>query len=301
MESFKTQDAASYDHVAASFARFTDIVTTSLADTAVRMADLRPSNRILDVGTGSGIVGLAAASSVKGGLVAGLDLSDGLLAEARNKRDTAGMRRRFHLTRGDAESLPYRDAAFDRVLSLFALLHFPHPAVALKEMVRVLKPGGRLVIGLGSRPPWTSLNGWRNRVGRAAGILRLWSGRLLVAPAHLDAIVARHIPPSGLEETELAQLGGHRAAQALSLFRQAGLADIDTAWEGRHLVVDDANDFWELQRTFSSMSRKRLQSATASQLASVREEFDRDCARVLSNGGQLAYHYAAYFLAGRRP
>ncbi len=301
MEDFKAKDAGSYDTVARSFARFTDTVTRSLAESTVRFARLTPNARVLDVGTGSGIVALEAARAAAQGRVVGLDLSEGLLEVAREKANAMGGGR-ISLVRADAEMVPFAEASFDRVVSLYALLHFPHPDRAMAEMVRVLKPGGWLVIGIGSKPPLSSMNGWVNRLGRLSDPVRLATGRLRVAPAHLDAIVERHIPEMlDPEETGLAQLGGARAAKASVLMSQCGLKDVGSNWQGRHLVLGSADEFWELQSTFSSMARKRLQSATPAQLQAVRREFDEDCRQVLSRRGQLVYHYGAYFLYGQRP
>ena len=58
----------------------------------------------------------------------------------------------------DAERLEFSDGSFDVVLSLYALLHFHEPLVALREMHRVLRPGGRIVIGVGRGPSLLSWN-----------------------------------------------------------------------------------------------------------------------------------------------
>jgi ubiquinone/menaquinone biosynthesis C-methylase UbiE len=303
VEQFKIGDASSYDSVAASFAHFTNLVTRPLSQTMVRLAELQPENRVLDIGTGSGIVALAAAEHLRGpGSVTGIDLSDGLLAEAREEVARAGLADKIRLEKADAEALPFPDRTFDVVLSLFALLHFPNPEKAVAEMFRVLTPGGRLVIGIGSRPPWTSVHGWIHRLSRIPDFFSLKAGKLLLAPAHLNQIVERHLPAAAAaEETELAQDHSFRSARALQLIRETGIQDVRTEWEGHHLVLDSPQEFWDLQSTFSSIARKRLRIAAPAQLDLVRKDFERECAEVLGRGGKLVYHYAASYISGRRP
>jgi SAM-dependent methyltransferase len=302
VDQFKIRDSSSYDSVAESFARFTDIVTKPLAETMVRLAGPAASGRLLDVGTGSGIVALRAAEQPGVASVAGVDLSGGLLDLARRKARDAGVSGEIQFVRSDAEALPFADRSFDAVLSLFALLHFPHPEVALCEMIRVLKPGGRLVIGIGSAPPWLSWRGWRHRFGRLSDLLDLKTGKLLLAPSHLNELVERLLPSAvEPEETELARDPGARAPKAATLIRNLGLTDLKTHWEGHHLRLPHAAEFWELQSTFSSIARKRLESCPEGQIQKVRQAFDESCRRVLRRDGRLEYHYAALYFHGTRP
>src|SRR5579872_1934943 len=151
---FKTRDAASYDSLTGEFERFTQRFTQPLAERLVELAALGTSHRVLDVGTGTGVVALAAAAetSFRGTIIA-VDLSGGMLAAAQSKVLNQGLTRRVAFARMDAEQLALQNASFDTVISLFALLHFPNPLSALREMFRVLRPGGRLVIAVGSGPP----------------------------------------------------------------------------------------------------------------------------------------------------
>jgi len=302
MEDFKTTDAASYDAVANDFAHFSELTTKPLADTMVRLAALQPEHRVLDVATGSGIVALtAAARAGENAGITGIDLSDAMLATARANACQSEAGGRVTWTRADAEALPFPDASFDRVLSLFALLHFPHPDRALAEMFRVLKPQGRAVIGLGSRPPRDSIQGWVHRIGRLPDLVWLATGRLLLAPAHLDRIVYRHVPPSGEpEETELAQDRHSRAPRAKKLMQETGFENIQTHWEGRCFECHSTEEFWKLQRTYSSIARKRLSGASSDQVLGIRREFNEDCSRVLRRRGKLQFHYAAFYLSGDR-
>lgn len=90
---------------------------------------------ILDVGCGPGYVSAAAAE--RGATPIGLDFSEEMIAIAKKKFP------RIEFRQGDAQSLPFPDASFDRVLANFALLHLADPGRACAEAARVLKPGGR--------------------------------------------------------------------------------------------------------------------------------------------------------------
>lgn len=113
---------------------------------AVRVVDaaqIQPGQRVLDVACGTGIVARTAAEQVGSeGFVTGLDINDGMLSVARQKNTTIDWRQ------GRAEALPFDDHTFDAVISQFGLMFFEDRATAIQEMMRVLKPGGRLTVAV---------------------------------------------------------------------------------------------------------------------------------------------------------
>lgn len=115
--------------------------TTPAAGHLVEFAGVRSGEKVLDVGCGTGVVAISAAC--RGATVAGLDLTPALLEHAGDNEKIAGCET-IEWTEGDAERLPYPDESFDVVLSQFGHMFAPRPEVALSEMRRVLKRGGRI-------------------------------------------------------------------------------------------------------------------------------------------------------------
>jgi len=117
---------------------------------APRVADaagLGPGQRVLDVACGTGVLTRASAERIgPSGAVVGLDVNDGMLAVARRLAPELEWRQ------GRAEALPLEPRSFDAVVSQFGLMFFEDRAAALGEMMRVLRPGGRLAVAV-----WHSL------------------------------------------------------------------------------------------------------------------------------------------------
>ena len=84
-EAFKIKDAASYDNISKQFEAFTQTLSLPFVERMIRLAEPQPAHWILDIGTGTGIVAFNAVQTVPKGKVLGVDLSEGMLATAREK------------------------------------------------------------------------------------------------------------------------------------------------------------------------------------------------------------------------
>tara|TARA_R110000850_G_scaffold166401_12_gene291559 strand:- start:3904 stop:4713 length:810 start_codon:yes stop_codon:yes gene_type:complete len=181
--------------------------TTPCAASLVAFAGVNASHKVLDVACGTGVVAVTAARL--GANVCGLDLSPVLLEDAVKHAKVLDLDIDF--SEGDAEQLPYPDAHFDVVLSQFGHMFAPRPPMAVSEMLRVLKPGGRiafstwppeLMIGLmfsltaeylpapeGAAPPpaWGDPNIVRQRLGDSVTDLEFQYGEMTIpalSPQH---------------------------------------------------------------------------------------------------------------------
>lgn len=112
---------------------------------ALKQLSWRPDGRLLDVGCGTGFAVHLAAARMPRGKACGIDISPAMIGKARaNTAPEAADRIDFR--QASAESIPYGRAEFDYVLCTNSFHHYQHPNRALTEMLRVLEPGGTLVI-----------------------------------------------------------------------------------------------------------------------------------------------------------
>lgn len=302
-ETFKQRDATSYDSVAQTFDRFTELLSQPLAAHVVALARLKRNDRVLDIGTGTGVVAFRVATQLSTeGKILGVDLSEGMLATAKAKAETTALACRPEFRRMDAEALDLPDGSFDAVVSLFALLHFPDALKALREMFRVLRPGGRLVVAVGSGPRLLSGAGVVEAIRHLRDLWLESQGKLLKAPQFLDALVQEHLPSSaGPEEAPVASAHHNRSSVVPALVRRAGFTGVRTDWKGHEPEFTNPEEFWELQCTFSSIARKRLASAPQEKVKALREDFLNRCRSVQQRGGKLVYPFAALFVTAERP
>lgn len=299
-QTFKTRDAASYDSVTEQFDYFTERLTRPLAARMVELAEISPNEKILDVGTGTGVVALQAARTAAK-TVCGIDLSREMLAKAEEKARQLKVEQKVKFRRMDAEALDFENEKFDAAVSLFALLHFPNPLTALREIFRVLRPDGRLVIAVGSGVPIFSPSGWFHILKKTPDILQRLQGKQLVAPHFLDSFVNKNIPQTDEpEESHLASSRRNRTQSLRLLVEKAGFEILKTDWRGHQETIETPEEFWEIQRTFSSIARKRLASVPDDKLESLHAAFLEECRAIQSRGGCLVYPFGAFYVAARR-
>jgi SAM-dependent methyltransferase len=194
-------------------------VTTFAAAALVKQARIRPGARVLDVACGTGVVAVTAARL--GARATGLDLTPELLAVARDNARLAAVDIDWH--EGDVEELPFDANTFDVVVSQFGHMFAPRPDVAVREMLRVLKPGGTIAFstwppelfvgrlfavtsrympppppGVAPPPLWGDPNVVRERLGTAVHDVAFDCGRMklpALSPAHARDLLERTAGP----------------------------------------------------------------------------------------------------------
>ena len=109
----------------------------------VNRIGVKPGSKVLDVACGTGNLALPAARL--GADVTGVDIAPNLVEQARANAAREGLKAQFD--EGDAEALPYADASFDTVVTMYGAMFAPRPELVAAELLRVTRPGGRIAMG----------------------------------------------------------------------------------------------------------------------------------------------------------
>jgi ubiquinone/menaquinone biosynthesis C-methylase UbiE len=154
---------ASYERLAATYA--------PIHDRAVALLSIEPGTRVLDAACGTGAVALRAARA--GAEVIGIDISSDQLEKAR--RAAAAENRAIEFDEGDCQELPYADARFDAVASVFGAVFAADHARTAAELARVCRPGGRLVMTAWAKDAWSDVHARAGRTFSHEVDARGWS------------------------------------------------------------------------------------------------------------------------------
>ena len=176
-----------------------------------------PGARVLDVATGTGMVAAELLARAASCTVVGLDQSAEMLSAARARfaGEESEIGQRVELVEGEAEALPFADASFDALTFTYLLRYVDDPAATIRELARVVRPGGRIAsLEFGVPPLLPARAAWR--IYTAIGLPTL--GRIA---SREWAEVGRFLGPSirGFYER-------HPLARIVDYWRQAGLQDV---------------------------------------------------------------------------
>src|SRR3954454_14585040 len=202
-----------YDRVAAAFSFGQDPRWRRAMVDAVQAA---PGERVLDVATGTGLVAQALVRRY-GCTVVGIDQSEAMLDGARRRlQGDPALARRVSLVRGEAEELPFADGEFEHLTFTYLLRYADAPAAPMRELARVVRPGGRVAsldFAVPPSPVWRTLWKLYTRVGLPAlgrVVSREWSetGRFLAR--NIPDFYARHPLPEVIRYWSQAGIGSVR-------------------------------------------------------------------------------------------
>ena len=139
MDALKTKLRATW--IAGDFGEIARYYTADAAK-FVEGLELKPGTKVLDVACGTGNLALPAARL--GAEVTGIDIAPNLVEQARENAKREGLKAQFD--EGDAEALPYGEASFDAVITMFGAMFAPRPELVASELKRVTRPGGLIAM-----------------------------------------------------------------------------------------------------------------------------------------------------------
>ncbi len=212
-ESFNVEEV--FQRVVPTYDRLNHLFTLNIdrrwRKRLVKRSEVRPSSRVLDVCTGTADVAIALARRFRGVSVDAIDLSEAMIEVARSKVRRAGLSDSITVAPGDALGIPFADRSFDVVCNSFGLRTLSDPARGVREMARVARVGGRVLILEFAPPPEGLL-----------GSLYAWYLRSFM-PALGGLLSGYRTSYSYLYESVSAFL---KPAELLEIMRTAGLREV---------------------------------------------------------------------------
>lgn len=238
----------------------------------INALDLQPTDSVLDIATGTGEPGLTIATLVPNGNVIGTDLSEGMLATADEKAQRLGLGN-FSTQQASVNELPFEAGQFDAVSCRMGFMFFPSMEGAAREMVRVLKPGGRLATAVWAGP---EQNSW---ISLLMGVIN----RRLALPA----------PPPGAP-------GMFRCAKPgliAGLLASAGLSDVKETVLSGEVTFDSPDFFWTNMNEVAAPVVHALRQASPETVQQVKEDTYEQL-RARYGTGTLALPYSTLIIQG---
>jgi SAM-dependent methyltransferase len=166
---------------------------------AVRLLEVQPADRVIELGCGPGVAIAALAAQATRGMVVGVDHSGVMIAQARRRNRAAIAAGRVRLLHTPVQALSTSDGPFDAALAVNTVGMWPEPAARLRELARLLRPGGRVALVSQPRCPGATAATSAAAASELAGLLtEAGFGRLRTEMLDLDpptACVIGYAPP----------------------------------------------------------------------------------------------------------
>ena len=245
-----------------------------MADEIIHLIKPRDTDLVLDVASGTGEPGLTIATMLRGGKVVATDLAEGMLEVAQENATRRGIKN-FEIVACDVCELPFPDNSFDAISCRLGFMFFPDMLLAAKEMVRVLKPGGRIAATVWDGPK-------RN----------LWASSILGIINKNMQLVS---PPPGAPGLFRCAKSGFVA----DLFEQAGLKNISETEVRGKLNVGNRKVYWNFMTEVVAPVVAALSKADCEMKVKIRSEVFNSISQKYSNG-KLAIDSNAFVIYGEK-
>ncbi len=235
------------------------------------LAELKDGDLVLDVATGSGEPGLSAAKRVGKGKVIGIDISEEMANIARQKAKALGIKN-YQARVYSGSEFPFDSNYFDAVICRFGVMFFPDVLEGLKEMVRVLKPGGRVCVSV-----WGPQN-----EGMKTVMQGISKGLGLPEP-----------PPDAPNPFSCSESG-----KINSLMRQAGLHDVEEAVLEVRRTYRSPRQYWEFVLDMNSIIADAFDVAIRKKKEEVKLKVEETLNPMKGQNGQVSFDSVAWIDRG---
>jgi len=235
---------------------------------------LRNGETILDVATGTGEPGISAAKLIPNGTVVGIDLSEEMIQIANQHANEQRVTNYSAQVEDLSQGFSFADNYFDKVVCRFGIMYFPDPASDLKEVARVLKPGGRIAFSAWAEPP---KNPWATTAASVINKL------LELPPTPADAPgVFRHSLPNSLRQ----------------LFTEAGLTNIMEEEVTGSMVFDNSEEYWKFVMDVVAPVAIPLSKADNAMRQKAKEKVLEECSRFKRKDGKIIFPWSSWICSG---
>lgn len=243
----------------------------------IKEAHIVPGQSVLDVAGGAGEPSLTIAEAVgPGGFVMCTDPIREMVAVAEQEAVSRGLEN-VQFRQCTADSLPFENELFDVAVSRLGVMFFPDPLAGLREMLRVIKPGGRIALAVWAR---SELNPYSYRV---------------------TAVVSRHVESPPMEPDAPDAFRFAERGKLAGILDQAGAEDVAECVVKFDMAAPlSPEEFWTFRSEISESLREKLRKLSSEEQASIGKEV-QDAVREFFPGGHMRFPAQMIIVSGAKP
>lgn len=246
-----------------------------VGEAIIDKAALKQGNRVLDTATGTGEPGLSAAKIVGSGEVVGTDVAEDMVAIAEENAKAQGITN-YSAVAAATSDLPFEDNSFDAAISRFGVIFSPDVFADIKELMRVVKPGGNISAGVWAEP---QKNNWAT-----------------IIPKIINEIMNTTPPPSGSP-------GIFRCSQPDSLptiMTEAGLRDVNKIEVTGEFTADSPEQYWGVMLDIAAPIVGALSKADESVAEEIHQKTLEALRADYMRDGQVVIPWSAWVVYGTK-